>query len=256
MAVFLFIGKTVVAEEWFEEKGDHFVVEYTDKEDRLWMRNVLNRAEEFYIRISDQIGAPRYTNFWTFEDRVRIKMYRSKGHFMKKTGQPIWSVGGVKKDRGSLSTHTIMSYKQEEGFIDSVLPHEIGHLVLHDYIGKGNIPVWFDEGLAQTFESGKIEMAEEYLREYLKNNTHIPMTEFHTYRVQMEVNPLKVSLFYIQSVSMVNFLMKQYGASNFKRLNNYLRDGEEFESALRKAYLGSIDTLEELEKKWLSSMEY
>ena len=44
----------------------------------------------------------------------------------------------------------IVSYKDQPNFVEVILPHEITHLILHDFIGFDRpIPRFFDEGVAQ-----------------------------------------------------------------------------------------------------------
>lgn len=246
-----------MAQQWHEDKSEHFIVQYTTEDSDQWVRRVLYKAEEYYSQIAEQIGYPRYTKFWTWEDRVRIIIYADQTEYITSTGQPIWAIGGVQRDDGLFSTKKIVSFKQEDNFINSVLPHEISHLILHDYIGaKNRLPVWFDEGLAEIFEENKAVKADQFLRDYFKKgNTPLNFEEFHPFEVRREVNPLKVSLFYIQSVSVVDFMIKKYGNHKFSHFCKKLSEGNSFEESLQSAYLGTIDSITMLEKKWLTYME-
>ncbi len=259
ICVFLFLGlvDSAFAVQWNEKTSEHFIIRYVQGEDEVWMNRVLMEAERYYQTVAGQLGYERYTNFWTWEHRVQIIVYKDRNHFIKETGQPIWAVAGVKRDDSVWKTKKIVSYKQEDVFLEGVLPHEIAHLIAFDYFShQGNIPVWFDEGLAQIFELGKVEKANTHLRVYLKNNTHIPFKEFVAYNPRYDTNPLKVSYFYIQSASVVDFLIRQYGSTRFMELCGLMKDGALFEDAFRGAYLGVVDSFEDLERKWLNYIVY
>ena len=47
----------------------------------------------------------------------------------------------------------------------------------------------------------------------------------------------KVSLFYLQSFSIIYFLLSEYDNRNFRQMCGFLKDGYPFEDALQKAYV-------------------
>jgi len=58
--------------------------------------------------------------------------------------------------RCGLSEKSILSFYGSHSFIDSILPHEIAHLIFRDFVGLSeHIPVWLDEGVAQWAEVKK-----------------------------------------------------------------------------------------------------
>ena len=139
-----------------KEKGIHFIVWYSSDESSSWARSILRAAEAYYRRIADNINYSRYRNFWTWDERVNIVVYQSKETFLKMTNQPAWSIGGAFREETLLKTKMIVTFKQEEGFFDGILPHEISHLILGDFIGfEKTIPLWFNEGVAQLQERRK-----------------------------------------------------------------------------------------------------
>jgi len=58
----------------------------------------------------------------------------------------------------------------------------------------------------------------------------------------------EVHYYYMQSVSLVDFLMRRYGAKAFTDFCRELRDGKRFDQALRSSYL--IENQWELQEKW------
>ena len=144
-------GSAVAADEikWKELKGARFIVYFSGEES--FARDVLNSAERYYTRIAGELGYARYQDFWTWEKRCKIYVHPDHPSFLKASGGQEWSHG-----LAEYNTKTIVSYAWHEGFLDSLLPHEIAHLIFRDFIGfKGEVPLWLDEGVAQWEEEAK-----------------------------------------------------------------------------------------------------
>jgi len=246
------------ASQWKEEKSKHFVIKMPTSESSSWGRSVLRKAEGYYTKVTKQIGYPRYQNFWTWEERVEIIIYVDSETYIRNSGQPEWSRGGTSiRDGNLLTTRRISSYRQEGGFIDKILPHEISHLILRDFIGfDKNIPIWFDEGIAQLQEKNKIQRADEALKDLVKKQIYIPFELLLRYDIRKEEESSKVSLFYAQSLSVVHFLIQKFGSKDFGELCRALKSGGDFEEALASAYTSNIESMVDLEEKWVRFMLY
>ena len=72
------------AEEWKEEKGDHFIIYY--QENKSFAKEVLRKAEMYYKQVSSDLGHSRYLNFWQWENRVKIYIYPTREEFLRKSG--------------------------------------------------------------------------------------------------------------------------------------------------------------------------
>jgi len=244
--------RQALAQTWNEEKSRHFIVYYGPASDRTAALKVLRRAEEYYNKIGNQIGYTRYHNFWTFNERVRIVMFPNVESFTQTTGQPPWLLGFSARDSHVFSSRSIVTYKQESGFFEGVLPHEISHLILHDFINSAHIPVWFDEGVAQLQEADKSPVARQMMRVLVSRGQFIPLGALHQWNIRQEEDPQKIAVFYAQSLSVVEFLIKNYGSYAFSRLCREMHDGKTFTQALHAAYTNKIDTLDELQDKWIN----
>ncbi|MBP9854352.1 MAG: hypothetical protein KBD53_05755 [Candidatus Omnitrophica bacterium] len=258
--IFLFIFFLLIsagrafAFEWKEEKDKHFIVKFTSSSDGEWAREVLRKAEDYYTVIARQIGYARYGNFWTWEDRVNIVLYPDQVTYIKETGLPSWSRGGATTYHRQLRTRAIVSFIQENAFLDNVLPHEISHLILADFLGGANIPNWFNEGVAQLQESGKQQEADMFMRKAVRKGTFIPFQQLISSDSVIMQDARYATFFYAQSVSMVYFLIQEYGSQEFGELCRQLRDGNSFETSLLKVYTTLISSIGDFEQKWLYSM--
>ncbi len=242
--------------EWGELMDKHFIVHYAEGVGTENARQVMRRAEEYYTRIADRIGFTRYADFWTWEERVKIFVYADQKSFVQGTGQPLWSLGYADRDARLLKSRSIVTYLQEDNFFDGVLPHEIGHLIVRDFLGPSvKIPLWFDEGVAQLQEGRKASLAGPIMRRLVGQRRHWPLREMMNVDIRREKNKQRVNIFYAQSVSVIDFMLTSYGQEAFGRLCRTMAKGVNFEEALSKAYPGTIPDLETLEKKWVDSLK-
>ena len=150
----------------------------------------------------------------------------------------------------------IVTFRQEDQFLDGLLPHEISHLILHDFVGfNRNIPIWFDEGVAELNESDKKNTAHQVMTKLIAQNQFIPLEVLMRWDIRRETDSKKVSVFYAQSVSVVDFLIHEYGSDAFSFLCRNLKDGKDMEEAIRVAYSGSLDSVAIVQEKWMRDMK-
>jgi len=252
---------------WKELSSDHFIIKFT--QDEKFAKGVLDRAEQYYRSIASDIGYPRYSEFWTWDKRAKIYIYPDKASFLKATGQPGWSEGMA--DYGNKQ---IISYAWSRGFEDSLLPHEMAHLIFRDFVGfRGEIPLWLDEGVAQWAEVGKRAYIKDMSRQLYIEDALLSLKDMMRLdirritaedRVYIRGNRTKeddpgvlflsgeslINTYYLQSVSLVGFLIERYGSERFARFCRELRDGKSMDEALSYTYPDSMRSLAELEKNW------
>lgn len=248
--VSLFAANSLVfAFDWKEEKGDHFIVYH--EADPSFAKEVLRRSESYYGHIASDLGYARYSNFWQWDNRVKIFIHASKSNYLKYSDQPEWSEGVANY------THKhILTYRQSENFLDALLPHEITHLIFRDFVGfEGQIPLWLDEGVAQWEEPQKRTLAKRIALFLLEKKEVIPLKDLATVNDLSDKTQQKIHYFYMESVSVVDFLMKTYGSRAFTDFCRQLRDGKSMDEALRLAYSGSIRDVDELQNKWIKSIK-
>jgi hypothetical protein len=273
LKLFLFIFLSVLClaadniEDWHEKKSEHFIVYFT--QDDKFAQEILDAAEKEYRRIAYDLGYARYSEFWTWDKRVKIYIYPDRESFLKTTGQPAWSEG-----MADYTNKQIVSYVWGKGFIESLLPHEITHLVFRDFVGfKGEIPLWLDEGVAQWEEEAKRKEVKNLIQRYFQednlllvsdimklNITHLknkPGVLIRATRTKegkdgvlfLSANNL-VEIYYIQSVSLIGYLIEKFGAQAFSGFCRELRDGKSVEEALKISYPLHIRTIQEFEDGW------
>ena len=256
------------AQDWQKSSGDHFLVYFI--QDESFAKEISYRAENYYVQIASDLGYPRYSEFWTWDKRVKIYIYPDRASYLKASNQPTWSQG-----MADYTNKQILSYAHSQEFVDSILPHEIAHLIFRDFVGfKGGVPVWLDEGVAQWAELRKRKIVKAVSKDLLAGGSLFSVAdmvnldirkvaegdtiEIHSIR-DKEKNRKLLSLdggivvrtYYIEAVSLVEFLINRFGGTAFTDFCRQLRDGKGLEEALRFAYSTRINSIEELENMWL-----
>ena len=238
-------SKAVYAENWKELKGDHFIV-YHQQSDEQFANQVLRKAEIYYKQISSDLGYQRYSNFWQWDNRVKIYIYPTKDEFLKATGQNVWSHGVA-----SYKAKEIKSYEWGEGFLEALLPHEITHLIFRDYVGfEGEIPIWLDEGVAQWEEPAKRAIVRSVMKSALESGRALSLRELTQTDVRKVTDADRALHFYIQAASLIDFLVRKFGADNFIAFCRQLRDGKTLDEALSFTYQTTMRDLTQMEEKW------
>lgn len=237
---------------WNQISDKHFKIFYKSNQSDNLPRNILNKAEEYYIAIADRIGYSRYQNFWTWDERVPIIFFSSQEEYASKTGRPLWSKGFAVSHLTSVNQRMIVAYQGEDDFLESTLPHEIGHLILHDFIGANQtIPTWFDEGVAQLEEKRVDDQGHlTILARFLQSGQGMSLAMMQDSSAVVGLDSRYASIFYAESLYIVDFLVKTYGKESFIKLCRNMRDGKIFEEALKSAYYPSVDSLTSLQQKW------
>ncbi|HCD37891.1 MAG TPA: hypothetical protein DEQ77_04055 [Candidatus Omnitrophica bacterium] len=261
------------AQNWQELKSEHFIVYF--EQDENFAKEVSYKAEVYYQRIASDLGYARYSNFWTWDNRVKIYIYKEKESFLKATNQPTWSEG-----MADYRNKQIVSYGWSKGFVESLLPHEMAHLIFRDFVGfKGEVPLWLDEGVAQWAEEAKRREYKQLAKQYLRQNTLLSLDDMMRVDIRnvKEVDKVHVrsiikkdgerlflfiggeslvTLYYLESVTLIGFLMDKYGSVSFVDFCRQLRDGKSLQDALGAAYSTySIRTLQDLEDRLIEHLE-
>lgn len=262
-------------QSWKEIKSDHFVIRYapgsaadggTDVE--RFADEVAHLAEKYYARIAEDLGYPRHSEFWTWDNRVKILLYPDKPSYVTQGQNAAWSEGVA-----NYTKREIASYAGSGRFLAHILPHEMAHLIFRDFVGfKGEIPLWLDEGVAQWSEEALRPEVKRIIAGMYNKDVLLTINDMMTIDVRrlgnqnLFIRPVKtregkeatmflspdalINTYYAQSASLVGFLIERYGSSDFASFCREIRDGKSVEDAVRSVYYSHIRSLEELETEW------
>lgn len=220
-------------EDFLEDKGTHFIVYYTKDVPRDFVNTVMEYSERYYDDLTDKLGFRRF-DYWTWDNRAKIYIYPDQETYVKDSGQPAWSGGVAFYDK-----KTIWTFPRAAGFFDSLLPHEIGHIVFREVIGGKSVPLWLEEGVAQYLEQAKRFGSEKIVLKAMGNNTLIPLQQLSLINVsnlKQDSQDKEVELFYAEAVNIVSYLIEKFGSGAFNDFCRNIRDGKSFDDALSFAY--------------------
>lgn len=237
-------------EEWKVARTRHFIINYHRDLEWRFLDKTMRYAEQYYDEITDRLGFRRF-EYWLWENRAQIYIYKDKAAYLKATGMPDWSGG-----RAIYSEKIIESFPWAQKFFSQLLPHELGHIIFREFIGiKTEIPLWLEEGVACYQESSRRQFSrQKILKRALKQRAIVSLEKLSVMDMREEAAKDSVNLFYAQAESIVRFLVEKFGKYNFVRFCRLMRDYNDFDKALFQAYY-RYNSLEDLENDWLYFLE-
>lgn len=225
---------------WLVKKGTHFIIYYAPDFKLSRVEQLLREAENYYSQITEDLGFRRF-NFWTWDNRCKIYLYDTAEHYYNSTQQPQWSRASVHiKDR------VIHAFSIETYFFNTILPHEMGHLIFREFAGYTTpLPLWLDEGIATFVEKDKGVRLDK-AKEIIKSLAFIPLPQLTELNISNMTDP---DTFYAEASSIVEFLLKKYGGKKFMEYCRLLRDKGNWYDGLRGIY--GFSDLYDMNDKWM-----
>jgi hypothetical protein len=187
-----------------------------------------------------------------WERKCRIILYATAEHYARGSHQSVASPGHSTMQSEPGNPERVVFRRIElhcdvAEMLTHVLPHETTHAVLAGRFGRHHVPRWADEGIAVLTEPR--EKVDRYLRNLAAHRSRhelfpvgklMGLDEYPEGRL--------VTPFYVQSISLVEFLSTQKGGP--QEFTRFVRDGLEggYEAALRRHY--GIQDFNDLEQRW------
>jgi hypothetical protein len=136
---------------------------------------------------------------------------------------------------------------------ESIIKHEMCHLLLHQHIKDSNLPKWLDEGICQLLSDGVAEIMVEQSSALLdsailgKRLMSIRRLDRHFPREDQ-----LLQLAYAQSKSLVAYTNNRFGRSGIIGILEQLERGHDVDTAVHQSL--SI-SLKELEEQWRNNLK-
>lgn len=224
---------------WQTEKSQHFII-YYQEDTTGFVKELINQAENYYNSIVNELGFRRF-DFWSWDNRAKIYLYKSSADYLKDTKRMAWSGAMV-----SIKTRTIKTYIGQENFFDSTLPHEMTHIIFREFVGeRTDLPLWLDEGIACSQEKTSLGNRMAFAKTMINQNNYLKFDHLFEIRDSALIVPYT---FYAESASIIIFLIKEHGGDNFLDFCRKLRDAEPWKKALLGVY--HFFNFEEMERAW------
>lgn len=239
---------SVNAKDLKELYSDHFIVLSNKTVDQQYLDKVKDMAEYFYKTITQEFKFIR-NEPWLWRNRAKIFIAKDRDEYVNKYSCPQWSNACV-----DYEGKTIFTYPQQKEF-SLILSHELTHIIFREYLGKKQLPLWLDEGMSvymeQKYEKKTSGDKLVLLKKIISEDKYIKFDELN----KLDLMALKskpkdyVDIFYLESFSIINFLVKKWSRYKLDDFFKFLKDGYPANEALCKAY--NLRTTKELEKQWM-----
>lgn len=250
---FLFVPAVLsqTDKSWNELKGSHFIIYYKNSSPNFSAK-VMKNAEQYYNQIASDLGYPRRNQFWLWENRCKIYLYPNRESFLALTPEATtWSNGFAVPEQKA-----IVSFEGSDVFLDSILPHELAHLVFRDFVGlqNGGVPLWLDEGLAMSQEKAKRASFDHLVHQMIAEGKWIPIAQLNNIHSLQGYSTPQAAAFYAESQSLVRFILKNGGPSDrFVQFCRDLRDGKNLDEAFSSNYQRKFPSVQKFEEAWVQA---
>jgi len=208
---------------------------------------------DYYARAVEDLYSQimRDTGLYSFvpRDPYEILVFADRREYLVKTGMPQWSGGAT-------FGNAIAVYDYSGA--QSVLAHEMLHLIFNEYIGRPDQSLtWINEGLAVRTQlramTGPEAQAYRHRQAEVLESRSIPFSRMTSF-VPLDGQDSLVSDWYMQVESVVSYMLDQEGAISFSKFAGELRSSADVNVALARAYPSAFPSLSVLERKWRSSL--
>jgi hypothetical protein len=130
----------------------------------------------------------------------------------------------------------------------AILKHELAHLYLAGHIGEENLPKWLNEGVSQWASGGISELLSVGHSTELEKATLLgKLMPLENLDKSFPRDDKRLRLAYEESLSIVEFIVDEYGHDGLRAVLGRMREGEDVRDAFRNGI--GVD-FEEIEKKW------
>ncbi|MBM3239133.1 tetratricopeptide repeat protein [Candidatus Poribacteria bacterium] len=198
---------------------ERFVVKFSEGVSEEVRKPICCLLERIYIELGSEFDYYPQQNIKVF---VLHTLPKESPQFLL----PQWAVGQYD---GSITIVWRAQEKPDLTFLYVVLQHEYVHLLVN-LLTNGKCPMWLNEGLARYHSRGLLDSDKKILLQAVKQNRYIPLKHLE-YNFSY-LNKERVRLAYIESCSIVEFMMKTYGMKKIKQLLHSLGMDKSFNESL------------------------
>lgn len=233
--------------DWHDTLSPHFHVFH---EDAFMPGGFTLSLEKFHGRLRFELGM---FSPWMSKERISLYLYHDQESYAHgEFHPPPWSNGISLYEK-----RTVAVYDQaDREKLLQIATHETTHLLFESYFGEvgRQPPSWLNEGLAMVEEvAPQHPEASEWFRAMVRlpEKGTLPLDRLFALSPTKDLNDSKrkVETWYVQSYSVVYFLLRKHSSLQFKSFCEKLRDGEPVEQALWSSYRYHSVAL--FEKDWL-----
>ena len=153
----------------------------------------------------------------------------------------------------AFTSRNILLITVDPAELDTHIPgmiHELAHLLVSEFTFNcfGDLPTWLEEGLAMYAEGDLTDHQRISLEDAIASDDLISLRSLNS---SFPTDHSGAHLSYVQSWSLVNYLITVYGWPKMQRLLDVFAEGATYEQAIKKVYRMDLDGLQ---AAWLKSL--
>ncbi len=232
------------ADGWARAESANFRLCHTQKRD--FAEQLLRAAEQARAAAFEKWGAGSRTDW---KPVCEVFLYATAADYSKATGKPATSPGHstLQIQNKAVTARRLDLRADEPGLLGCVLPHETTHLVLADLFADAPLPRWADEGIAVLAEPrGQLDRYMRTLHRCRQQGQLVALAQL-LHKADY-ADAAHITAFYVESVSVVEFLVAEKGPRAFVQFLRDVPGG--LDTALQKHY-GCPDVAD-LQNRWLT----
>ncbi|MDO8489117.1 MAG: peptidase MA family metallohydrolase [Candidatus Omnitrophota bacterium] len=233
------VSAQVTSSFWQTKKLQHFIIYYQEAP-VSFVDELGYKAEDYYNGIVDELGFRRF-DFWSWDNRAKIYLFNNSHDYLDETHSMSWSGAQV-----SVKDRVIKTFIGQEFFLDSMLPHEMSHIIFREFVGLNiNLPLWLDEGVACSQEKNSLALRMQAAKALVRKDSYLKFDKLSELHDSSSIQP---DVFYSEAASIIVFLLTKYDKDYFLNFSRKLRDGIEWKKAILDSY--HFADLAEFETAW------
>jgi hypothetical protein len=231
--------------QWRTATGGQVTVYYYSGNDDFG-QDLLDTAQRTIAKLGQRFGV-------TGDKPVHIVVYGNNRDFATSLppNSAEWIGGQAHPDLGLIVTG-IQPGASAVAETRRIIPHEVSHLLLYQATENpyGGPPHWLDEGLAVSNQETADTSLKPLLDRAVSTGTLLPARALNS---NFPLDPNQARLSYGESVSLVTYLLNEYGDAKLGELLRSYRDELSYDEGLKRVY--GFDT-DGLDQEWKASLKY
>ncbi len=260
------LGQITGKNRWSNVKSKNFNIigDASEKE----LRDVATKLEQFretfrIIFKNMNLNSPTETNVVVFRSSSSYRPFKPK----RPDGKPDDGIAGYFQPGEARNYITLSTEGSREDTYGTIF-HEYVHYLMDTNLGRSKIPAWFNEGIAEYYQTFRIvDDQKVYLGDLqnghlsLMNNAKlIPFKDFlNVTNYSLAGGGHSRSIFYAQAWAFIHFLIHGNNGVNSDGLNKYvslLQRNIDEEKAFREAFSTDYASMERDLQKYLKKNSY
>ncbi len=259
--------KAFAKDEWFEVQSKNFYLigNASDKD----IRRVATKLEQFrevFVKLFPKMNfsSPVPTTVIVFKSGKAYKPYKP----VNAAGETNDWVAGYFMPREEINYITL-SVEGEKQQTYATIFHEYVHYLVNNNLGRGNVPPWFNEGIAEYYDQFVIENDQKVTLGALNNNhlyslqqtKMLPLDQFFSidYFSLHQQGKHSVNIYYAQAWALMHYLMNGNQSKRQPQLTAFLNlvmSGKQPREAFQQAFQTDYAAMEKELREYVRRNSY